>query len=109
MFQVNPLLGRGFDLLKNQALFSSKDKSKKIKCRLLQFLHGALRVMSPLLVGQVTSCFDPVPWIFLLRLISLHCITFKTHLIGMEFHVGAIVLNIFKKSPAVNVSCKSKK
>ena len=33
MFQVNP-----------QALFSSKDKSKKLKCCLLQFLFGALRV-----------------------------------------------------------------
>ena len=30
--------------MKNQALFSSKDKSKKIKRRLLQFLFGALRV-----------------------------------------------------------------
>ena len=30
--------------LKYQALFSSKDKSKKLKCRLLQFLFGALRV-----------------------------------------------------------------
>ena len=30
--------------LKNQALFSSKDKSKKLKCRLLQFLCGTLRV-----------------------------------------------------------------
>ena len=29
--------------MKNQALFSSKDKSKKLKC-LLQFLFGALRV-----------------------------------------------------------------
>ena len=29
---------------KNQALFSSKDKSKKFKCCLLQFLFGALRV-----------------------------------------------------------------
>ena len=38
MFQVNPLLAR-----KNQALLSSKDKSKKLKCRLLQFLFGALR------------------------------------------------------------------
>ena len=36
MFQVNPLL--------NQALFSSKDKGKKLKCRLLQFLFSALRV-----------------------------------------------------------------
>ena len=30
--------------MKNQALFSSKDKSKKLKCRLLPFLFGALRV-----------------------------------------------------------------
>ena len=30
--------------MKNQALFSSKDKSEKLKCRLLQFLCGALRV-----------------------------------------------------------------
>ena len=30
--------------MKNQALFSSKDKSKKLKCCLLQFLLGALSV-----------------------------------------------------------------
>ena len=30
--------------MKNQALFWLKDKSKKLKCRLLQFLFGALRV-----------------------------------------------------------------
>ena len=30
--------------MKNQALFSLKDKSKKSKCRLQQFLFGALRV-----------------------------------------------------------------
>ena len=30
--------------MKNQALFSSKDKSEKLKCRLLQFLFAALRV-----------------------------------------------------------------
>ena len=30
--------------MKNQALFSSKDKSKKLNCRLLQFLFGVLRV-----------------------------------------------------------------
>ena len=32
--------------MKNQALFSSKDKIKKLKCRLLQFLFGALRVQA---------------------------------------------------------------
>ena len=30
--------------MKNQALFPLKDKSKELKCRLLQFLIGALRV-----------------------------------------------------------------
>ena len=30
--------------MKNQALFSSKDKNKILKCRLLHFLFGALRV-----------------------------------------------------------------
>ena len=30
--------------MKNQALFSSKDKSKKSKCHLQQFLFGTLRV-----------------------------------------------------------------
>ena len=31
--------------MKNQAIFSSKGKRKKLKCRLLQFLCGALRDM----------------------------------------------------------------
>ena len=31
--------------MKNQALFSLKDKSKQLKCRLLQFLFGALKVI----------------------------------------------------------------
>ena len=30
--------------MKNQVLFSSQDKSEILKCRLLQFLFGALRV-----------------------------------------------------------------
>ena len=30
--------------MKNQVLFSLKDKSKKLKCHMLQFLFGALRV-----------------------------------------------------------------
>ena len=34
--------------MKNQALFSSKDKSKKLKCCLLQFLFGFLRVKKSL-------------------------------------------------------------
>ena len=35
--------------MKKQALFSSKDKSKNLKCRLLQFLFGALMVKVPLI------------------------------------------------------------
>ena len=30
--------------MKNQSLFSLKDKSKKLNCRQLQFLFGSLRV-----------------------------------------------------------------
>ena len=33
--------------MKNHALLSLKDKRTKLKCRLLQFLFGALRVNSP--------------------------------------------------------------
>ena len=33
--------------MKNQALFSLKDKSEKLSCRPLQFLFGALRVKNP--------------------------------------------------------------
>ena len=44
---------------KKQALFSSKDKSKKLECRLLQVLFGALMVnMLFALVGQTTVCRD---------------------------------------------------
>ena len=38
--------------MKNHALFSSKDKSKNLKCRLLQFLFGALRVTSVAVVND---------------------------------------------------------
>ena len=30
--------------MKNQALFPSKDKNEKLKCRLLQFFFGTLRI-----------------------------------------------------------------
>ena len=39
--------------MKNQALFSSKDKSKKFKCRLLQFLFGALRVKESVKLQEI--------------------------------------------------------
>ena len=42
--------------MKQQALFSLKDKSNKIKCRLLQFLFGALKVKDKYycLLGVIT-------------------------------------------------------
>ena len=42
MFQVNPLLG--FHMQKKSSLIFIKNKSKKLKCRLLQVLFSALRV-----------------------------------------------------------------
>ena len=47
--------------MKNQALFYSKDKSKKLKCRLLQFLFSALRVNIPFEISsqRITEvCFS---------------------------------------------------
>ena len=41
--------------MKNQALFSSKDKSKKLKCRLLQLLFSALRVSHFILIESGIS------------------------------------------------------
>ena len=42
--------------LKHQALFSLQGKSKKLKCRLLQFLFGALRVKSVHANKQYVLC-----------------------------------------------------
>ena len=48
--------------MKHQALFSSKDKSKKLKCRLLQFLFVALRVKSQTKLQQMTLlCYRIYP------------------------------------------------
>ena len=50
MFQVNPLLAE--DSHEKSTFISSKDKSKKLKCRRLQFLFGALRVNGILLLDK---------------------------------------------------------
>ena len=41
--------------MKNQALFSFKDKSNKLKCRLLQLLFGALRVKVFYMMGKALT------------------------------------------------------
>ena len=49
--------------MKNQALFSLKDKSKKLKCRLLHFLFGALRVSSSVVLtlkALITTAADDI-------------------------------------------------
>ena len=46
--------------MKNQALFSSEGKSKKLKYCLLLFLFGALRVKHKFLVFQIYSKKQPV-------------------------------------------------
>ena len=44
--------------MKNQALFSLKDKSKRLKCHLLQVLFGTIRVNTD------RSCYkDVLKWI----------------------------------------------
>ena len=46
MFLVSESSARQKLHMKNQAIFSSKDKIKKLKFRLVQFLFGTLRVKS---------------------------------------------------------------
>ena len=41
--------------MKHQALFSSNDKSKKLKCRLLQFLFGSVRFKSEIISITIGS------------------------------------------------------
>ena len=43
--------------MKNQALFSLKDKSYKSKCRLLQFLYGTLRLTDKAIPKYCTASF----------------------------------------------------
>ena len=44
--------------MKNQALFSSKDKRKKLKFRLLQFLFGTLRFNGGSAQNHIRPCLD---------------------------------------------------
>ena len=64
--------------MKNQALFSSKDKSKKLKCCLQQFLFGALRVKHCAFILSVKAA--TTDFLFRIRfnliLVSL-CLTLK--------------------------------
>ena len=48
--------------MKNQALFSSKGKSKKLKCRLLQFLFGTLRVNTKSIQNSTILVYPTHDW-----------------------------------------------
>ena len=50
--------------MKHQALFSSKGKSKKIKCRLLQFLFGALMVNTLKAIHFVSVFYMTIKLVF---------------------------------------------
>ena len=47
--------------MKNQALFSSNDKSKNLKCRLLQFLFGVLRIKFSHHSSKILHFVSPPP------------------------------------------------
>ena len=50
--------------MKNKALFFSKDKGKKLKCRLLQYLFGALRVKFFTQSESVFNILVKVGWLY---------------------------------------------
>ena len=63
--------------LKHQASFSSKDKSKNLKCRLLQYLFGSLRVN--LLVSGVLKLWQTLPFLLdMLRVLNYLSIYIQT-------------------------------
>ena len=70
--------------MKNQALFSSKDKSKISKCRLLQFLFDALRVKTA--YGKAEKTQTDIGLHFMLRPIRLNTSIFYTNHLGF-FHL----------------------
>ena len=55
--------------IKNQALFSLKEKSKKLKCHLLQFLFGTLRVNRELNYLRMNYRFK--------KITLFHCMSFR--------------------------------
>ena len=65
--------------MKNQALFSSKDKSKKLKCRLLQLLFSALRAK------------------FVTRLISISKSSVHTEHTYLTLKPECIITNVLEK------------
>ena len=69
--------------MKNQALFSSKDKSKKLKCLLLQFLFGALRVKRRVSSSKYSS--DKV--VSLVKMSHIGCDMIKTR----NWHVPQVI------------------
>ena len=82
--------------MKHQALFLQKDKSKKIKCRLLQFLFGALRVnkaffchalaVTQKLVREVIQRYLMIPCLFVDAItILVRCVHVQRH---HNFHRG---------------------
>ena len=70
--------------MKNQASFSSKDNSKKLKCRLLQFLFGTLMV-------NTWDLYDVV------------IVSFSQRLIRVSFHTrrsAVFRLTKFRQTPS---------
>ena len=71
--------------MKNQALFSLKDKNKKLKCLLLQFLFGALRVNLPAYLSQCKAqgwyhiLLELVIWVKYCPIIALTHIWLRGH------------------------------
>ena len=53
--------------MKNQALVSSKDKSKKLECHLLQFLFGALRIKQG--IFRLKQVFKTKLWLSIFQII----------------------------------------
>ena len=79
--------------MKNQALFSSKDISKKLKCRQLQFLFGALRVNYNL--HSQSYIYNYLKFVYLYLYMSLLCVITNFGILFIETILLA-VFHIFR-------------
>ena len=64
--------------MKNQALFSVKDKSKKLKCHLLQFLFGALKVNKFFLIFSNIFTWQTYNALFIIRSVCKYLVEHLT-------------------------------
>ena len=83
-FKLSESSARRRNHMNNQALFSTKDKSKKLKCRLLQVLFSTLRVNSNYSSARACCDLSRCGWRLFGIFLIYHCSIFSPCLFGRQ-------------------------